>query len=94
MPSPSAVDYSHDNFEVGTKSSVRVSTKVSCCLASVSLRALDLTGEEYNRDFEEGAGAGTGIAGSATTSNRQRMIRPRGVQACLKRVYLLEFCKF
>ena len=61
MPSPSAVDYSHDNFEVGTKSSVRVSTKVSCCLASVSLRALDLTGEEYNRDFEEGAGAGTGI---------------------------------
>ena len=52
------MDYSHDNFEVGTKNTVRVSTKASCCLASIQLRAIDLTGEEYTNDFAEGAGAG------------------------------------
>ena len=52
------VDYSHNNFEIGTKDNVGVSTEVSCCITSVSLRAVDLTGEEYNNDFMEGAGAG------------------------------------
>ena len=52
------MDYSHDNFEIGTKDNVRVSTEVSCCITSVGLRAVDLTGEEYNSDFMEGAGAG------------------------------------
>ena len=52
------MDYSHNNFEIGTKDNVRVSTEVSCCISSVSLRAVDLTGEEYNSDFMEGAGAG------------------------------------
>ena len=52
------VDYSHNNFEIGTKDNVGVSTEVSCCITSVSLRAVDLTGEEYNSDFMEGAGAG------------------------------------
>lgn len=53
------MDYSHNNFEIGTKDNVRVSTEVSCCITSVSLRAVDLTGEEYNSDFMEGAGAGS-----------------------------------
>jgi len=53
------LDYSHNNFEIGTKDNVGVSTEVSCCITSVSLRAVDLTGEEYNNDFMEGAGAGS-----------------------------------
>ena len=52
------MDYSHNNFEIGTKDNVKVSTEVSCCITMVSLRAVDLTGEEYNSDFMEGAGAG------------------------------------
>ena len=52
------MDYSHTNFEIGTKDNVKVSTEVSCCITSVGLRAVDLTGEEYNSDFMEGAGAG------------------------------------
>jgi hypothetical protein len=61
------VFFSHPNFEIGTKDEIEVRADVSCCIRSISLRAVDLAGVESDSEYGQNGSGSFSAALAAST---------------------------